>query len=1645
MKFLTPALILLVVPFMAHSQMYFESDSLYGNEWVDHDLSYLKFELNFDDVYTIKYTDMLANGAPENIKGSDLQLFSFGKQVPIYVSTNSEFSEEDFIIFYGQKNKGELDQTLYQDWENEQSNLSYSMFSDLRAYFLTWKENSNNNSRITKITNDLSGNLPPKENFYMYEEKQVFSEYHLDPIINTENLSHSHFEKAEGFGSKMENLNKVNIDCTEIYDGSPFANLSVRFVSNPFIHDFRTFFNGEFIESLVFNGYNVVQLEYELSTSDLAFSNEFKINSQDDKSKSSLTELCLTYPRNFEAGDQNFFQASFPRHSFNKYFEINSFATNGDTPIVIDPENGVLLEATIENGVVKFVLPSADNDRNILIFEEAKSITQFEEIQFVNFDLLSPEYVILTSKELDGEDETGVNWIEEYKLLRSSVMGGSYNVEVVHIEQIYNQFGYGIANHSIGVKNWSNYYSERWNNWDLTFLIGKAHEYNKVRTDLELVSHVPTWGIPGSDNYSFSKGRNTFPEMGIGRLAVSSKEQIGIYLDKQISYLEKSQLPQTIEERYWTKNIIHLSGGDAQIQETIRKSLDEMKDTITNSHFGADVITFQKTSTNNIQSSLSKRILEQIRNGSSIITFFGHSAVNVFDFSIEDPSKFDNIGKTPIIISLGCHSGNVHTTAFGISERFVLEPEEGSIAFFASSGPAFIPPQRDHGIHLYDLIGNEMYGQELGLIIQKLLIDKRDPNNNQDVTTLQEQLTFHGDPAIKLPASPTPDYTPDFKSFRTDPEVVSGRLDSFDLCFDIVNLGRHTEEELSYYLVHRHGQKQDTFYYTTPAVFNTKNVCHSLPINVTNYVGENFIEVYLDYQNEIPEAPAPQAEQNNSINDSYQIPGYSFFVLNDNPIPFYPREFAITNDDQLTLQASTGNGLVASRKYTIEIDTTELFDSPFKQSNIVEANGGLVKWKPEINYTNNQVYYWRTRVENSSFDVSFWNESSFIHLDQYENGWNQGHFFQLLKNEFDDLEIDSMSRQYQFSESTYEFDVYNVRRDLDNFSQFSVNSSFLEGHYFVDFQGGVFIALIDPNSLQLITCPEGGALGADNELEGRERNLWPFETATEEGRQELTDFLTDEQIDDHYIIMFTVQSEFQDYKPEEWSEELFSVFENEGAMRIRELIGNPRPYIFAYQIGQGFISESIANAPDEVLTSTITLLGTWFEGRTHSSLIGPAKSWNKLIWNFEELNLAEDDFEFNLIGKKLNGLEDTLAFNITDQEFDLSFINVEEYPFLKLSTYFEDTISLSSPGIDFWRVLYEPLPDAVFNATEDFVFHADTIQRGDDIYLKYQIDNISESDLDSVLVHYTLIDKQNNQVQQTKRKSPLEGKNSIQDEFTQNTTDMGGQYQLRVEINPDMDQAEEFDFNNVGVVNFLVKIDDINPLLDVTFDGIRILDGDIISPKPLIKISLTDENSQLLLDNPEDFILVLEYPDESREEIEIDNPAVTFYPAEANSETNMACIEFTPELAEGEYIFYVQAKDATGNFSGDHHFQISFEVYENDEISNVINYPNPFSTSTEFVFTLTGNKIPNDYHIKIMTLSGKVVREIRRDEIGPIRVGVNRSEYKWDGRDEFGSKLANGVYLYKFYTDLENELEDFEVKGIDSMYKNGYGKLVIMR
>jgi hypothetical protein len=196
----------------------------------------------------------------------------------------------------------------------------------------------------------------------------------------------------------------------------------------------------------------------------------------------------------------------------------------------------------------------------------------------------------------------------------------------------------------------------------------------------------------------------------------------------------------------------------------------------------------------------------------------------------------------------------------------------------------------------------------------------------------------------------------------------------------------------------------------------------------------------------------------------------------------------------------------------------------------------------------------------------------------------------------------------------------------------------------------------------------------------------------------------------------------------------------------------------------------------------------------------------------------------------------------------------------------------------------------------------------------------------------------------------------------------------------------------------------------------------------------------------------VQYPDGSLHNYGFNTDTLRFTPA--TSGNNTATVDFTPTFTrqynpEGDtYTLIVSGKDQLGNTAGATPYRVSFKVITKAMISNMLNYPNPFTTSTAFVFTITGSDVPQNIKIQILTITGKIVREITKEELGPLHVGRNITEFKWNGTDMYGSRLANGVYLYHVVTNLNGQsLSKYKASGdnTDKYFNNGYGKMYLMK
>jgi hypothetical protein len=115
------------------------------------------------------------------------------------------------------------------------------------------------------------------------------------------------------------------------------------------------------------------------------------------------------------------------------------------------------------------------------------------------------------------------------------------------------------------------------------------------------------------------------------------------------------------------------------------------------------------------------------------------------------------------------------------------------------------------------------------------------------------------------------------------------------------------------------------------------------------------------------------------------------------------------------------------------------------------------------------------------------------------------------------------------------------------------------------------------------------------------------------------------------------------------------------------------------------------------------------------------------------------------------------------------------------------------------------------------------------------------------------------------------------------------------------------------------------------------------------------------------------------------------------------------ELSEGNHSLSVKIWDVQNNSSTAY---TDFIVTKQAELAltHILNYPNPFTTKTKFFIEHNQCCTSLKVMVQIYTITGKVVKSINQT----INDGGFRLDgIEWDGRDEFGDKLARGVYIYR--------------------------------
>jgi len=1654
------------------AQMWNGQDTLYGNEWIDYSKIYFKIKVAEDGVYRVDFQTLTAAGFPAASEAaSDWRLYRNGNQEAIFSSTNGVFSASDFFEFYGKKNRGEVDFYLFENADQEQINPWYSMFNDTSVYYLTWGTGGQA-LRYSAVPNDLN-NLPAAEPFCWQLSEKVFAEGLFKKKISDE-IQYSWFDGNGYTRLSASSTNPLTLALPKISTAGPDATVHIRYACNLGDHQQQILLNDSLFAEDAFFDFKIVDRKFPVGTSFLTAAATLKLFSP-LSDRNGIALASIRYPRLFDFENAPIALFELEASATEQYLEFQSFDLSNGNAVLWDLTNRSRMTTTSEAGLAKAKIPSNGALRKFVLIGPAavKQVSTLLQVQFQSLAGDPADYLIISNKALYSDPSAGgADHVAEYADYRRSAAGGSHAVKLVDVNDLYEQFAYGVRFHPIALRNFLHWAKRQWPQAEHAFIIGKALDSHNFRSStqqnlmVDSLFFVPTFSVPGADLPFVMRGNHlSDPVMAIGRLAVTKPFEIRDYLDKVI--LQEQQLTlasQTIGDKAWMKRVIHNSGGIGGETSVIRNYTTSMANVLSNNRFGADVHTFYKTSNDPVQISAYEQILDLLNNGVSIWSIFGHSSAFTVDFDIGQPGAYSNYGRYPLMLIMGCFSGQCSLNQPSIGERFVNAADRGAIAYIASVNYSFTDALHSYGRQYYERLGGADYGKSVGLTLIHTVSDLKATQYAGLIAVLHQNL-LQGDPAVRVYAHDGPDYLVDNQTVVFDPNPIGLEKTTAKLTFDAVNIGENTGGQIALKVEQRLpdntvlSRVMDTI--TAPP--NRSKLEYNLPL-AGSKIGFNRFFISLDPDNLVNENPVA-AEFNNDLTDASGERGMDVYFYADDVSPVFPAPYAIVSKPALSLYASTLNSSALPLRYLFEIDTLETFDSPFKKSTEMTERGGLLRWNPSIVLKDSVVYHWRVARDSLVNGEPLWRARSFIYLPNSSPGWNQSNFGQYRDDQFANLQANDTTRQIEFQNNASFITVQVAYRGVNRYPglQNSLYENFLGDYGWnqVGISRGVVLIVADPNTGRLLHNPVGGPF---NHNPTKDYVFFWFDTRDSLQRQKLMQFVETGIPNGYYagLLAFNTPTDALGYAPHLWAKDsvsqgknLFQVLESQGAKTIRQTTNfstAPPAYGFVFRknVPSYPALDSVMNDPTLVVDIRANFAAKWSVGQLETPPIGPVKAWKSLHWQHGAFDDGSDAAKLSVLAVR-EGQPDSLLFRL-ENTFDtsLQLLSATAFPYLKLRYEMSDTLTRTATTLAFARVLFDPVPEGALHPAAQFVFQRDTLQQGETLRASIAFENISEVAFDSLLFKFRIENQAGTGGEFLQKLKPLAVGDSLHANFSTPTLSLQGSQRLLIEANPANDQPELLHYNNVLLRDFFVGRDNRNPLLDVTFDGQHILDGDLISPKPLVVITLKDENSYLALSDSGTFTLTLAMPNGTQQMLSPNDPALLFFPADASNlpKKNLARLEWRPMfLQDGEYRLMVNGRDASGNESAALDWSVTFKIITKSSLSNVLNYPNPFSSSTCFVYTLTGSEPPARFKIQIMTVSGRVVREITEQEFGPLKPGTHRSDFCWNGRDEYGDQLANGVYLYRIVAKKFDgvDFDLFENDAADGFFKHGFGKMVLMR
>lgn len=1561
---------------------YFEPQAN-NSSWIDFSKTYLKLGTNADGIYRITNADLEKYGInPDGISLNSYQLYLRGAQVPINVVDSTGILK--YIEFFGKRNWGDNYKEI--SGPNDTYKEYLNRYSDTSIYWLTW---GGDKGISTTIQQGNIGTPTDTIEYYTeiahYEQNQYF-DYSMEDLVARQ-LPMWKQNQTWVWGQQQQDSlgsvppNNFPFNATDVY---PDKNAQAFYKIQDYASNFLT--NAHLIGLSINSDTTVYSSGYIDKYEQAVVKAGFNSNLLGQGYNTLIATSFLIPHESINSVEYDWYEIDYPRYlkaiKDSLKFIINDVQGNTLKAFKItnlSPANMILYK--YNQGIKRIVNYRRNGDQ--LVFND--TVQAGDSYSLMSESMIGSPYYFYTKK---FTDISSSSIQADYILLTHPVLVSKANeytafinqnsgltTKVINVFDVYDQFNYGF----LAPECIKDFLMSAYNNWQspkplYLFIVGDAnYDYygNKVVyfNTPPVMNFVPSYGEPVSDTWYtiWDTTGALIPQMYLGRLPAASLAEFQHYFDKHKTYLNTP-----FDD--WNKYYLLFSSGNSDNANELSFLKQTNDAVIANYIQPAPIggIGQHLYKTFNPRTNFGPYTQDQINSiigmGGVFISYIGHSGTQIWDNGISDVSQLKNTrGRSSMISDFGCSTGKfAEPDIKAFSELFVNDLGGDAIGYEGNSSLGFTSTASIFPLLFYkQLLVNNVY--ELGKAHVLAKVDMLNTYGSSGIYgVFIYSNTLFADPVIKVAIPPKPNLTIAPKNISLDKSYLDESIDSATVKIIYNNYGMVPAKNFTISITHSiNGKIQDTLSFVRSLPLLTDSIIFRIPVK--GFVGSHQLDVVLDKNNEIDEI----YKNDNVASYTFNVASNSIRLLSTEPINNIGNgKFIYINPvnksilDSIEFQVSNNQGFSPSNIYFKRLDTAYT-----KISITALVQGSRYWFRSKLNETQE---YGSTIsfIYDSTSGTSYYYGDSISFSSLHLNGIRYDGTKLLLDKTYKDLVVKS--------------------------------AGFYDGGFaYIGINGNDYLSSGNADGIHVVVFSD-----SDLTFETTERfNYADDNTAFNYNFKHFLDTVSAQK-----IVCFA----FCGGAGLGITDSMKALLHGFGSKYI-DSVGEQYSWALIGKKGSvpGSVPEKWSKPHDGFVTADSIFAYDIKNGVLTTGQFGPVKKWNNFKSNFTAINGSS--ISFVPIGIKQDGTADTLsALNIINGVADISFINPLIYKALQISVIFSKAGS-SVPSISNLKLDYDNLPEIGTNYQAVSILQ-DTVTIGENINLKFKVLNEGFTEADSVIVRLDRVKADNSRetISQNTIISLLPGTSQTYN-INYPTTEGAGSGSFVINIDPDNKIKEFYKDNNLYTLPFYVKGDTTHPALRVTIGDTDILDGDYVSSTPKIKVEL-DDLTLLPITDSTSIMMTLN-------DSLISNSNNPFVKVLFNTSNPKMVVEYTPKLADGEYILNVKGKNALGVLADSAGITRRFLVNNEIQILDVYNYPNPFSNNTYFTFKLT--QVPDDLKIRIFTVAGRLVKEIDK-KANELNYDFNR--IYWDGRDQDGDVLANGVYFYKMIMKKGDKTENITQK-----------------